>query len=167
MRAGARAGKKLVRSFAGFVEDRYGFPPTAVQQERAARAAAKAAAKAAAADGEEGEVNEEATEKAREIESDDSEMESVVTDNPDVVAFQKNRAPVKRSIEIERDHPDFYRYVERSPLKSTKRIKRVLVFYPDEDEASGGEEEKREVHDAVEERVGGSKTVDHGEIGDH
>ncbi len=57
--------------------------------------------------------------------------------------------------------------MERSPLKSTKRIRRVLVFYPDEDEASGGEEEKKEVQDAVEERVGGSKTVDDGEIGDH
>jgi hypothetical protein len=106
MRAGARAGKKLVRPFAGFVEERYGFPPTAVQQERAARAAVKAA------DGEEGEVNVEAAEKARDIESDDSEMERVATDNPVLVAFQATRAPVKRSIDIvERDHPDFYRYM--------------------------------------------------------
>ncbi len=32
---------------------------------------------------------------------------------------------------------------------------------------TAGGEEKKEVQDAVEERVGGSKTVDDGEIGDH
>ncbi len=65
----------------------------------------------------------EAAEEAIDIESDDSEMESVATDNPGVVAFQATLAPVKRSIDIvERDHPEFYRYMlGLSPPKSTKR----------------------------------------------
>jgi hypothetical protein len=156
---GTRFVANVVKAFATYLRGKYGVAPSIV-------GVVKAAAKAAARD-EADDVNEEAAEKAREVKSDDSEMECVATDDPDVVAFRSTRAPVKRSIEIiERDHPEFYRYVlGLSPLKSTKRIK--VVFYPNEDEMTGEEKEKKEVQDAVEERVGGSKTVDDGEIGDH